>query len=385
MKKLVYVLLSLVLVTGLFAGCGNAQNPAQEVAPGGEAAQEDAGEENSPADSAPAENPAPENKGTFTLFTWEGMFPQEVLDGFEQATGYKINYSVFDTDETMLTKLEVAKGGDYDLVIADDYIIETAIAQNLVQKIDKSKIANYANINSAFQGQFYDPTDEYTVPYGSGVQTIVYDPERVDFEITGYSDLWDERLADNIGIIANYRVINGMALKTLGRSYNTNDLAEIREAGDKLITIAPNIRLIKDDSLEAELLTGEIAAGVMYTSQVTMAKLENPNLKVVFPKEGIGFGIMAGFIPSNAPNSDAAHAFLNYILDAQNGAKCFENLGYYSTNAAADELINPDYKEFLTLPEDFEQDNMEMIGNISDEANELHSTIWVEFTAACGQ
>ncbi len=101
------------------------------------------------------------------LFTWEGMFPQEVLDGFEEETGVKVVYSNFDTDETMLEKLSQAKGGDYDVVIADDYIIEQAVGQDLVQKLDKAEIPNYKNINPLYQGQFYDPKDEYTVPYRS--------------------------------------------------------------------------------------------------------------------------------------------------------------------------------------------------------------------------
>ncbi len=67
------------------------------------------------------------------LYTWEGMFPQEILDGFEEATGIKIVYSNFDTDETMLEKLSMAKGGDYDVVIADDYIIQNAIEEGLVE------------------------------------------------------------------------------------------------------------------------------------------------------------------------------------------------------------------------------------------------------------
>ena len=62
------------------------------------------------------------------LYTWEGMFPQEVLDGFEEETGCKIVYSNFDTDETMLEKVSMAKGGDYDVVIADDYILEKIIS-----------------------------------------------------------------------------------------------------------------------------------------------------------------------------------------------------------------------------------------------------------------
>lgn len=321
---------------------------------------------------------------TLTLFTWEGMFPQEILDGFTQETGITINYNNFDFDETMLAKLEAAKGGDYDLVIADDYIIETVIAEGLAQKLDISRLGNYGNINPIYQGQFYDPSDEYTVPFGAGVQTIVFDPSLVDIDIQGYADLFDPSLKDNVGVIANHRVINGLALKILGESYNTEDIATIEAAGKKLLELAPNIRVIKDDNLQDDLLSGEIAAAVMYTSQVTNAKLVNPDLKIVFPSEGVGFGIMAGFIPSKAPNSDAAYAFMDYILRPEISAKYFEWLGYYSTNSAADAYINDEYKEFLTLPDDFTGET-EMIQGIGAEAEEAHTKVWTEFKAAAGQ
>jgi spermidine/putrescine-binding protein len=319
-----------------------------------------------------------ENKKQLTLYTWSEMFPQKILDGFEKETGIRINYVNFDTNETMLTRLQAAKGGDYDLVIADDYIIETVIAEGLARKLDKSKLANARNVNPLYQKQFYDPADEYTVPYGAGVQTIVYDPRRVAVPINGYADLWNPVLAGKVGIIENFRVINGMALKVLGQSYNTNDIGVIRAAGEKLRELAPNIRLIRDDNLEDELLSGEIAAAVMYTSQATMAKMEDPQLKVVFPAEGIGFGIMAGFIPSRAPNPEAAYTFLDYILDPERGASCFEFLGYYSTYSASDPLIGSEYREFLTLPAGFNVD-MEMIQNISAEAEETHNLVWTEF------
>ena len=320
----------------------------------------------------------------FTLYTWAEMFPQEVLDGFEKESGFRINYINFDYDETMLTKLESTRGGGYDLIIADDYIIETVIQNGLAQKLDMSKLVNYRNINPIYQKQFYDPLDEYTIPYGAGVQTIVYDPAQVHMDISGYEDLWDPSLRDKIGIIDNHRVINGMALKVLGKSYNTNNLADIRAAGEKLLGLAPNIRLLRDDDLQNDLLSGEVSVAVMYTSQVTMAKMENPNLEVVFPREGIGFGIMAGFIPSKAPNPEAALAFFNYIMDPRRGAECFENLGYYSTYSASDPYISTEYKEFLTLPEGFNT-NMEMIQNVSEAAEEEHSRIWTAFKAAAGK
>ena len=321
--------------------------------------------------------------GTLNLFTWEGMFPEEVLAEFEETTGIDINYVNFDYDETMLMKLQAAEGGDYDLIIADDYIIETAIAEGLVQKLDKSKIPSIGNVNPLYQGQFYDPTDEYTVPYGAGVQTIVYNPANVGVGITGYADLWDASLADSVGIISNYRVINGMALKVLGKSYNTTDTADIAAAGAKLNELAPNIRLIKDDYIQDDLVSGEINAAVMYTSQVTMAKLTDPSLEVVYPKEGIGFGIMAMFVPSKAPNADAAHKFIEFILDPERGAKCYEYLGYYCTATASEPYITEEYREFLTLPAEFSKDNMEMIENITPEADDAHIAAWSEFKGLC--
>lgn len=323
------------------------------------------------------------NKNRLNLYTWEEMFPQDILRTFERETGIKINYITFDTNETMLAKLRSSKGRNYDLVIADDYIIETAIAEGLAQKLDKTKLPNYKNINSVYQKQFYDPKDEYTVPYGAGVLTIVYDPRRIDIDIIGYYDLWTPALLNSLGVIANYRVINGMALKMLGESYNTNNITSIRDAGELLLLLAPNIRLIQDDHLEDELIAGKISAAIMYTSQVTHAKMADPELKIVFPEEGIGFGIMAGFIPSKAPNPNAAHAFLNFIMDTRRGASCFEYLGYYSTYSASDLLIAPEYKDFLTLPKGFNVD-MEMIKSISAEAEQEHNLIWTAFKKAAG-
>jgi spermidine/putrescine transport system substrate-binding protein len=345
MKKIIWVLVTVVFAGIMLTGCGS------------------------------------KDKGELNLYTWDGMFPQEVLDGFSEETGITINYSNFDYDEDMLAKLEETKGGDYDLVIADDYIIELAIQEGLVQKLDLTKIDNFSNINPLYQSQFYDPTNEYTVPYGAGIPLIVYNPEAVGFEITSYEDLWNPALKDNVAIIGNYRVIDGITLKTLGASFNTEDLDVIQQAGDKLLKLAPNIRVINDTNTQDYLISGEVAAAFMYTSQVTQALAADPNLKVAYPSEGLGFGIMAGFIPSKAPNSDAANAFLNYILQPEVSAKCFEYIGYYCTNKAAEEYISEDLYDSLVVPDSVTEG--EIIQNISQEAEDLHSKIWTTFQSAC--
>ncbi|MDR1024653.1 MAG: spermidine/putrescine ABC transporter substrate-binding protein [Treponema sp.] len=318
-----------------------------------------------------------------TLYTWEGMFPAEIMRSFEKETGYRINYVNFDSNETMLSKLEAANGGGYDLVIADDYIVEAVITGGLAQKLDKNQIPNYPNINPMYLLPFYDPQGEYTVPYGAGVQTIVYDPSRAGVEINGFADLWNSKLRGEIGITGNSRVINGMALKVLGKSYNEENPAIIAEAGKLMLILAPNIRLIKDDNLQDDLLSGEVSVALMYTDHATKAMLANPDLKMVFPREGIGYGLMAAFVPAKAPNPVAAQAFLNYIMDARRGAACFENLGYYCTFIASEPFIGEAYRKYLTLPEGFNI-NMETLRLVNEAAEEEHERVWTAFRAATG-
>ena len=318
-----------------------------------------------------------ENNKELVLYTWEGLFPQEVLDDFEKEKGIRIINSNFDSNETMLEKVQQSDGKDYDVVIGDDYIIEQVVKNGLAKELDKSKLSNYGNINPLYQGQFYDPDNKYTIPHGAGSPLIVYDPEQVDFEITGYEDLWNSKLEDKIATIASYRAVEGMVLLTMGKSMNEEDPTVIKEAGEKLVSLAPNIRMIQDTNTQNALLNGEASVAILYTSQVIAALQENPDLKVVYPKEGLGFGIMNFFIPKNAPDTEEAYEFLNYILEPEVAAKCFDFVGYYCTNKAADDLVNPD----LVVPDSVTKG--EIIQNVSTEAEEVYNQNWTEFKAAC--
>lgn len=318
-----------------------------------------------------------DNNKELVLYTWEGLFPQEMLDQFEEETGIRIISSNFDSNETMFEKVQQADGGDYDVVIGDDYIIEQIVSAGLAQELDKGKLDNYDNINPLYQSQFYDPENQYTIPHGAGIPLIVYDPEQVEIDIQGYGDLWDESLEDQIATIASYRAVEGMVLLTMGKSMNEEDPAVIKEAGEKLKELAPNIRMIQDTNTQNALLNGEASVAILYTSQVIAALQENPDLKVVYPQEGLGFGIMNFFIPKNAPDTEEAYQFLNYILEPEVAADCFNFLGYYCTNQAADDLVNPD----LVVPDSVTKG--EIVQNVSAEAEAVYNQNWTEFKAAC--
>ncbi len=314
------------------------------------------------------------------LYTWAEYVPADVIADFEKSTGIKVNYSNFETNEEMLAKLENSKGGDYDLVIASDYIIKIAAEEGLISKLDKTKIPNYSNIDSIFQGFFYDSENNYTVPYAPGIPLIVYNPEQVKIDITGYESLWDPSLKDSIGIMDTERVIDGIALKTLGESFNTEDLKVIQKAGDKLLELAPNIRILSQDQTQDYLLSGEVNVAFLFTSQVAKALQANPNLKVVYPKEGLGFGVDALFIPSKAPNSDNAHKFLNYILQGEEGAKISSQIFYLCPNKAAYEFLPKEFQKSLVISAT-DIPKGEFIQDVNAEATALHNKIYTAFKA----
>lgn len=348
MKKLVLLTLVFLLACSCLSGCGSSEK---------------------------------EEAKELVIYTWEEYLPEEVLARFEEETGIHIIYTNFETNEEMLAKLENAKGGDYDLVLASDYIIKIAADQDLVQELDLSKIPNYKNIDPIYQGFFYDPENNLTVPYAPGIPLIVYDPSRVDIEITGYADLWDPSLKDSVGLMDTERVIMGMALKVLGESFNTNDLDKIQEAGDLLLELAPNVRILNQDQTHDYLLSGEISAAFLFTNQVAEAVAANPDLKVVYPKEGLGFGVDAFFIPSAAPHPDAAHEFLNYILDGEVGAEISSWLMYMCPNKAAYPYLPEEFQASLMISEGDIPEG-EFIMDVSEEATALHAELYTAFKNA---
>lgn len=359
--------MAVCMAAALLTGCG--QSGSGETQEAGTAAQ---GETTAA---------AAEDGGELNIYTWAEYVPQDIIDQFEAETGIKVNYTNFEANEEMLAKLETADGGDYDLIIASDYIIKIAADEGLVMELDKEQIPNFANIDPLYQGFFYDPDNTLTVPYGPGIPLIVYNPENVTAEITGYESLWDPSLEDSVALMDSERVVMGMALKTMGESFNTEDLDVIRQAGEKLMTLAPNVRVLSQNQTQDYLLSGEVDAAFLFTSQVVLALQQNPDLQVVYPKEGLGFGVDAAFIPAKAPNSGNAHKFLNFILDGQVGAQLSQQTYYLCPNQASYEYLPEEFQKSLIISaEDVPQG--EFIQDVGAEATALHEELWTAFKAA---
>lgn len=316
---------------------------------------------------------------TLNIFTWDGYFPPDVLEAFTKDTGIKINYANFENNEEMLAKLQ-ANGKEYDLILASDYIIDIARQKDgLLEELDISKIPNYKNIDANFQSKFYDPDNKYTIPYGAGTPLIIYDSEAVDIDIKGFNDLWNPALKDSIVAMNDQRNIIGMTLKSMGKSFNTTDEAVLDEAKAKLMELKPNIRTLSYDNPQGAMISGEASVGYMFTPQILEVLAAKPEFKVVYPEEGMGFGIDNIFMSLSAPNKENAYQFINYILDAQVGASISSQINYICANKAAQEYLPEEYKQnkSLYIPSEI-LGQTEFIQDVG-EATAIYDKIWTEF------
>lgn len=327
--------------------------------------------------SLPALSLAEEEK-VLNLFTWATYIDDGTVAKFEEQTGIKINYTTFASNEEMLLKMSTTSN-EYDVILASDYALNTLRKDDKLQKLDKALLPNFGNLDPDFQSKYFDENNEYTVPYTSGTPLIVYNPDLVDIEITGYEDLWNPALKDNVVLIDDARNIIGITLKTLGYSFNTTDDKQLAEAKEKLMALRPNVRSFNYDTPHNDMISGEVAVGYMFTPFVLLSMDGNPNLKVVYPKEGMGFGIDALVIPKNAPHPKNAHALLNFLLDSEVAGNTVAWQYYLSPVKTAYEFI-PEYlreNPAIKIPKEILGET-EFIMDVG-EYESKYQEIWAEF------
>ncbi|MDI9521392.1 MAG: spermidine/putrescine ABC transporter substrate-binding protein [Bacillota bacterium] len=327
--------------------------------------------------SLPALSLAEEEK-VLNLFTWATYIDDGTVAKFEEQTGIKINYTTFASNEEMLLKMSTTSN-EYDVILASDYALNTLRKDDKLQKLDKTLLPNFGNLDPDFQNKYFDENNEYTVPYTSGTPLIVYNPDLVDIEITGYEDLWNPALKDNVVLIDDARNIIGITLKTLGYSFNTTDDKQLAEAREKLMALRPNVRSFNYDTPHNDMISGEVAVGYMFTPFVLLSMDGNPNLKVVYPKEGMGFGIDALVIPKNAPHPKNAHALLNFLLDSEVAGNTVAWQYYLSPVKTAYEFI-PEYlreNPAIKIPKEILGET-EFIMDVG-EYESKYQEIWAEF------
>lgn len=313
------------------------------------------------------------------VLSWDGYIDADTLAAFEAETGIKVIWSPMDSIDSMLLKATEGTISEYDLIISSDYSLDILRQSNLLEKLDMTKLSNYGNLNPVYLSQTYDPDNEYVIPYMAGCPLIIYDPASVSIEIDGYEDLWDESLEGSVAVLENARVLCGITLKSMGKSMNETDPEVLAQMKEKLMPLYKNICTFGDSDSYIAMVSGQATVAFTFTPFVYMIQLERPDFEVVYPKEGLGYGIDGLVIPKGAKNVDNAHTLLNYLMQPEVAAHNAEYQYYMCVNAAAEPYLSSIYSEagVMNVPDEMIAD-AEFIENIGS-VETLYQEIYTAF------
>nr|WP_294527038.1 spermidine/putrescine ABC transporter substrate-binding protein [uncultured Blautia sp.] len=283
------------------------------------------------------------SKGEVNVFIWTEYVADSAISAFEKETGIKANVSTYSSNEDLLAKLKSESEGTYDVILPSDYAIEYLIAQDKLEALDKDKLTNLSNIDSAYLDESYDPSNKYSVPYEGGVACIAVNTAKVEKEITSYADLFDPSLKGQMVVLDDYRAVIGMTERSMGLSMNETDPDTLAKVEEKLLTLKDNIKLYDSDSPKSALISGDCTVGMVWSAEAALAMDENPDIKIVYPTEGAYVFLDNWAIPKGAKNYDAAMEFINYMLSADAAKMNIEDFPYLCPNKAALDLMGENY------------------------------------------
>ena len=317
MKKVISVILSVCIVAGCLAmlsGCGSKS----------------------------------EEDVTLYVYNWGQYIAEgdddsiDVIAEFEKKyPNIKVQYSTFDSNETMYAKLK--NGGiTVDVVFPSDYMIGRMRQEGMLQELNYDNIPNAQYIDAAYRGMAFDPEDKFSVPYTWGTVGIIYNSKFVDeADVTGWELLWNEKYAGKILMFDNSRDAFGIAQYLLGYSVNTTDEAELRVCADKLAQQKPVVQQYVMDQIFDAMENEEAYIAPYYAGDYLTMVEENPDLKFYRPEDQ-GFNIFVDgiCIPTCAKEKEAAETFINFLLDPEICAQNLDYLGYSVPETEAKQYLD---------------------------------------------
>ncbi len=295
------------------------------------------------------------------VYNWSDYIDESILQDFTKETGIKVVYDVFDSNETLETKL-LAGGTGYDVVVPTGTFMGQQIKAGVFQKLDKSKLPNLKNMWPEISEHIarFDPGNQYAVNYMWGTTGIGYNEDKVkavmpDAPVNSWKILFDPDILKKFAGCGVY-VLDApdemfpAAFTYLGINPDTNDPADFKKAADLMLKIRPYIQKFHSSEYINALANGDICLAVGWSGDILQARDRaeeaGNGVKVGYsiPTEGamMWFDNMA--IPADAPHVEEAHEFLNYMMRPEVIAKATDYVFYANGNLASQQYVSKDIR-----------------------------------------
>jgi len=332
------------------------------------------------------EKPAAAKTGvTINVYNWGEYISNGVDDTidvnkeFTKKTGIDVNYTTFDTNESLYSKL--ANGGaNYDIIVPSDYMVSKLIQEGMVEKLNFNNIPNFKYIDKQFLNPKYDQTNAYSVPYTWGVVGIFYNKKYVTEPVDSWKILWNKKYSGKILMFDNPRDSFGIAQKLLGFSYNSTNSEEWEKAANLLKEQKPLVQAYVMDQIFDKMSSGDAWLAPYYAGDAATLVADNPNIGFSIPtKEGTNFFVDAICIPAGAQHKKEAEAYINFLCDPEIAAANVDYIGYSSPETAAKKLLPAEtVNNPIFYPSESILKKSETFVNLPEDTNLLLDTLWAE-------
>lgn len=315
-------------------------------------------------------------KQVLNVYNWDDYIDEQTIPEFEKAFDVKVNYDVYDSNETLLAKLQAGATG-FDVIFPSDYMVEIMIKLGLLAPLDTSKLPNAANIDPAFLNQPFDPANQYSLPFAFGTVGIGYRADKITEPVESWNVLFDPKYEGRIVMLDDVRETLGVALKLTGDSINTKNPDELQTAKTMILQQKPLVKAYLAGQAEQLLLSGDAWLVHNWSGDIYRAASENPAIKYAIPKEGSTKFLDNFAIPASAQNKELAHQFINFLLQPDVDARIHNQVFFLSTNKAAFPLLDPALRATLETLSPELLEKLEYVQDLGKETR-LWDTIWTE-------
>ncbi len=323
------------------------------------------------------------SKPILNIFIFGSEIPMSLIWKFEKETGIVVNYSTYDSNETMYAKLRANKKNFYDIVMPSGYYIERMKKQNLLTKVDKSQLPNLKNLDPLFTNNGFDSGNQYSIPMTWGTTGIFYNDYWIKNPPTSFNMLWESRWKNKLLLLDDVYDVFSVALLSLGFSPNAGDPKQIAIAYQKLLTLIPNIKLFSTDTIRSTMIDEDVEIGISWNGDVAKSIPENRRLRYVYPREGFIIWVDCLAIPKHAPHLKEAYQFINFLLDPKNSSELTLQMGYAITNQVGKELLPIELKNNpVIFPSQETLKRGIFQRDVGEEAIELYSEYWEKLKLA---
>ncbi len=298
------------------------------------------------------------------VYNWAEYTAPDTISGFEQATGIKVRYDVYDSNETLQAKLLLTGQSGYDVVVPSTHYAARQIEGGLFQKLDKSKIPNWKYLDQDLMDLVatVDPGNEYLVPWGYGTNGLGYNVTKVrsilgpDAPLTSWDMLFKPENAEKlkacgISVLDEAAQVFPAVLHYLGKDPNSSDQNDYKEALSLLKTIRPYIRQFSSSGYIDELAGGDLCMVYGFSGDVIIAQnravqaKKTDKIEYYIPDGGAPAWFDTMAIPKDAPHVDEALAFINYIETPQVHAAITNTMFYPNANKEARQYVKKEVAE----------------------------------------